>query len=166
MLIDAGGYREQDWAKIQYLVTVDDLAGVERLYRALFVNVPWAFAHGRRGFLKAYTSKSVRTVLETTREEDTYDDGDLGRIRVPAAVVWGERDGIFPLATARAMAAALPQGSLRVLEGLRPRRPLGVPAGAGRGDPGVPARDGGAGRRRRRGGGELRRLPAPYTVRT
>ena len=117
VLIDAGGYREQDWVKIQHLVTVDDLAGVERLYRALFVNVPWSFDHGRRGFLKAYTSKSVRTVLETTREEDTYDDGDLGRIRVPAAVVWGEGDGIFPLATARAMAAALPQGSLRVLEG-------------------------------------------------
>ena len=117
VLIDAGGYREQDWAKIQYLVTVDDLAGVERLYRALFVKVPWSFDHGRRSFLEAYTSKSVRTVLETTREEDTYDDGDLGRIRVPAAVVWGEGDGIFPLATARAMAAALPQGSLRVLEG-------------------------------------------------
>ena len=98
-------------------MTVDDLAGVERLYRALFVNVPWSFDHGRRGFLKAYTSKSVRTILETTREEDTYDDSDLARVRVPAAVVWGESDGIFPLATARAMAAALPQGSLRVLAG-------------------------------------------------
>ncbi|HEX5761278.1 MAG TPA: alpha/beta hydrolase [Thermoanaerobaculia bacterium] len=117
VLIDAGGYRAQDWEKIQYLVTVHDLAGVERLYRALFVNVPWSFDRGRRGFLEAFTSPSVRAILETTREEDTFDDRDLGRIQVPAAVVWGEHDGIFPLATARAVAAALPRGSLRVLEG-------------------------------------------------
>lgn len=117
VLIDAGGYREQDWAKIQYLVTVDDLDAVERLYRALFVKVPWHFDRGRRGFLKAYRSRSVRSVLGATREEDTFDDQDLARIRVPAAVVWGERDGIFPLATGRAMAAALPRGRLHVLRG-------------------------------------------------
>ncbi|MGH9362772.1 MAG: alpha/beta fold hydrolase, partial [Thermoanaerobaculia bacterium] len=117
VLIDAGGYREQDWEKIQYLVTVRDLPGVDRLYRALFVRVPWAFRHGRQGFLRAYTSPSVRTILEQTREEDTYDDQDLARIDVPAAVVWGEHDGIFPLATGRAMAAALPQARLQVLPG-------------------------------------------------
>jgi pimeloyl-ACP methyl ester carboxylesterase len=117
VLIDAGGYRDQDWEKIQYLITVHDLEEVDRLYRALFVRVPWAFRHGRPGFLKAYTSQSVRTILTQTREEDTYGDRDLARIDVPAAVIWGEHDGIFPLATGRAMAAALPQGRLHVLRG-------------------------------------------------
>lgn len=115
VLIDAGGYRDQDWEKIQYLVTVDDMAGVDRIYRALFVRVPWSFRRGRKTFLEAYTSPSVRTVLENTREEDTYDDRDLARLDMPAAVIWGEHDGIFPLATGRAMAAALPQGRLEVL---------------------------------------------------
>jgi pimeloyl-ACP methyl ester carboxylesterase len=117
VLIDAGGYREQDWETIRSLVTVHDLAGVDRLYRALFVRVPWSFRRGRKAFHKAYTSPSVRTILERTREEETYGDGELATIGVPAAVIWGERDGIFPPATGEAMAAALPRAWLRVLPG-------------------------------------------------
>ncbi len=117
VLIDAGGYREQDWEAIQSLVTVHDLAGVDRLYRALFVRVPWSFRRGRKAFFRAYTSRSVRTVLGRTRAEETYDDRDLASIDVPAAVIWGEHDGIFPLATGKAMAAALPRAWLKVLPG-------------------------------------------------
>jgi pimeloyl-ACP methyl ester carboxylesterase len=117
VLIDAGGYRNQDWESIQSLVTLGDLAGVDRLYRALFVRVPWALRRSRRAFLAAYTSDSVKSVLAGTTEHDAFDERDLARIAQPTAVIWGERDGLFPLATGRAIAAALPRATLTVLPG-------------------------------------------------
>lgn len=115
VLIDAGGYRDQDWDTIQSLVTVDDLAGVDRLYKALFVRTPWLMQVSRAAFLKAYTSPGVRYVLSRLTEADTFRDADLARLPMPTALIWGEQDGLFTLATARAMAAALPQARLEVL---------------------------------------------------
>lgn len=117
VLIDAGGYRDQDWEAIQSLVTVEDLAGVDRLYPALFVRVPWLVRVSRSGFLKAYTSPPVRNVLAGLTEADTFDDADLARLRMPVELIWGEGDGLFTLETARAMAAALPNARLQVLPG-------------------------------------------------
>lgn len=114
-LINAGGYRDQDWDTIQELVTVEDLEGVDRLYPALFVKVPWVMRISRSGFLKAYTSTAVKGILAELTEEDTYDAGDLARLPVPTALIWGERDGLFNLETARAMAAALPDAHLKIL---------------------------------------------------
>jgi pimeloyl-ACP methyl ester carboxylesterase len=116
-LIDAGGYRRQNWTKIESLVRIDDLRGVDRLYRALFVRAPWVMRVSRAGFLKSYTSEAVRSTLDGLSEGDTYDDDDLARLRMPTALVWGERDGLFSVATARAMAAALPHASLDVIPG-------------------------------------------------
>lgn len=117
VLIDAGGYRDQDWSTIQSLVTIDDLAGVDRLYTALFVRVPWTMRLSRAIFLKGYTSPSVRNVLAGLTEADTFDDADLARLRMPVELIWAEGDGLFTLETARAMAAALPQARLEVLPG-------------------------------------------------
>lgn len=114
-LIDAGGYRDQDWDTIQELVTVEDLEGVDRLYPALFVKVPWVMRISRSGFLKAYTSTAVKGILAELTEEDTYDAGDLARLPMPTALIWGERDGLFDLETARMMAAALPDAHLKIL---------------------------------------------------
>jgi 2-hydroxy-6-oxonona-2,4-dienedioate hydrolase len=116
-LIDAGGYRDQDWDTIQSLVAVQDLAGVDRLYKALFVRVPWMMRLSRATFLKAYTSPAVRNVLAGLSEPDTFDDADLARLRMPVAVIWAEQDGLFTPATARAMAAAIPRASLEILPG-------------------------------------------------
>jgi len=117
VLIDAGGYRDQDWGTIQSLVTVDDLAGVDRLYPALFVRVPWLMRISREGFLKTYTSPSVKNVLAGLTEADTFDDADLARLRMPVELIWGEHDGLFTLETGRAMAAAIPNARLQVLHG-------------------------------------------------
>jgi pimeloyl-ACP methyl ester carboxylesterase len=114
-LIDAGGYRDQDWDKVQSLVYLDDLAGVDRLYQALFVRVPWLMRISRGAFLKAYTSPGVRFVLSKLSEADTFRDADLARLGMPTALIWGERDGLFALETARAMAAAIPHARLEVL---------------------------------------------------
>lgn len=117
VLIDAGGYRDQDWETIQSLVMVEDLTGVDRLYPALFARTPWLMRVSRTGFLKAYTSPAVKNVLAGLTEDDTFDDADLARLRMPVELIWGDRDGLFTVETARTMAAALPDARLQVLPG-------------------------------------------------
>ena len=117
VLIDAAGYRDQDWERIDGLVRVRDLAGVDRLYHAMFGTPPWVMRRSRAGFLRAYTSPGVRHLLDSLRERDTYRDRDLARLAMPTALIWGDRDGLFTLETARAMAAALPGSRLYVLHG-------------------------------------------------
>ncbi len=115
VLIDAAGYRSQDWERIDRLVRVRDLAGVDRLYQALFHHTPWIMRRSRGGFLRAYTSPSVVNLLDALEEPDTYRRRDLARLLMPVALVWGEHDGLFTLEVARAMAAAVPLARLYVL---------------------------------------------------
>jgi pimeloyl-ACP methyl ester carboxylesterase len=117
VLIDAGGYREQDWDKIKALVRVQNLEGIDRLYGALFGEVPWLLRVSRKGFLRTYTSPSVTETLDDLEEVDTFHDEELARLRVPTALIWGERDGLFTVEVARAMAAALPNVHLEVIPG-------------------------------------------------
>jgi pimeloyl-ACP methyl ester carboxylesterase len=115
VLIDAAGYRDQDWDRVQSLVTINDLAGVDRIYRALFHRVPWHMRVSKRAFLAAYTSAGVRTLLRETQESDTYNRADLASLAIPTTLIWGEFDGLFSLETAREMTAALPKARLEVL---------------------------------------------------
>jgi len=117
VLVDAGGYHDQDWDEIERLVRVRTMADVRELYGALFVRVPWTMRVSRGAFFKAYTSRAVTGVLDRLREEDTFAAGDLARLRMPTALIWGEKDGLFRLETARAMAATLPNATLEVLPG-------------------------------------------------
>jgi pimeloyl-ACP methyl ester carboxylesterase len=117
VLINTGGYRHQDWEAIEQLVRVNDMTGVERLYSAFFVKVPWVMEHSRGGFLQAYTSPPVVGALDRLSEDDVFDDDDLRQLRMPTALIWGERDGLFRVEGARAMAEALPDATLEVLEG-------------------------------------------------
>jgi pimeloyl-ACP methyl ester carboxylesterase len=117
VLVSTGGYREQDWGAIEKLVRVSDMAGVERLYQAFFVRVPFVMEHSRGGFFQAYTSQPVRGVLDRLTPEDTFDDADLRSLRIPVALIWGEHDGLFRVEGARAMAQALPDATLEVLPG-------------------------------------------------
>jgi pimeloyl-ACP methyl ester carboxylesterase len=112
VLVDAGGFRDQDWGRIQELVTVRTLADVDRFYRALFVRPPLAFRFSRRGFLEAFRSPAVVDVLGAIVEADAFDARDLGRIAVPTALVWGEQDGLFTLEVARAIERAIPGARL------------------------------------------------------
>lgn len=117
VLIDAGGYREQDWDTVRRLVRVKDLAGIDRLYEALFTRVPWMLRVSRQGFLRNYTSPSVTETLDDLQETDTFTDEDLARLSMPTALLWGEHDGLFQAEVARAMAAALPAPYLEVIPG-------------------------------------------------
>jgi pimeloyl-ACP methyl ester carboxylesterase len=148
VLIDCGGYRHQDWEAIGKLVRVQGMDDIDTLYKALFVKVPWAMGVSRRGFLQAYSSRAVTGVLDGLSEEDTFDDDDLREIRVPTGLIWGERDGVFKLDCARAMAAALPDARLEVLTGCGhavhmecPRRLAGAVQRFRRATAGVESRD-------------------------
>jgi len=115
VLIDAAGYREQDWDRIGSLVKVEDLPGVDRLYGAMFRTPPWVMRRSRRAFLRAYTSPGVRNLLDSLGERDTWRDEDLARLSMPVALIWGEHDGLFTVERARAMAAALPRSRFYLL---------------------------------------------------
>jgi pimeloyl-ACP methyl ester carboxylesterase len=109
VLVVAGGYRDQDWAGIQRRVTVETLDDVDRLYRALFRRPPWVLRLTRRMFLRAYSSRSVSSVIATIREEHGFGDQDLASIAVPTAVIWGEHDGLFAAPVGERIARALPR---------------------------------------------------------
>lgn len=115
VLINSAGWRHQDWEAVARLVRVNDIAGVERLYRALFRRVPWLLRFSKRGFLAAYTSPAARHILATVSPDDAFDESDLARIRCPVAVIWGAHDGLFPLTSGERIAAALPRGELTVI---------------------------------------------------
>ncbi|MDH3745405.1 MAG: alpha/beta hydrolase [Acidobacteriota bacterium] len=115
VLVSAGGYRDQDWDGIQEMTNVRDYAGVERMYGALFRRTPLAFKWSRKGFLATYNSRAVRHVLETATEEETFDARELSGLEMPVALIWGEHDGLFSPAAARAMEAAIPRAELTVI---------------------------------------------------
>ena len=77
--------------------------------------MPWVFEMSRHGFLKAYTSRAVRYVLESTTREHAYGPKDLADIDKPTLLIWGEQDGLFQLEVARAMERHLPHSQLVTL---------------------------------------------------
>ncbi len=115
VLIDAGGYRDQDWAHIQELTDVANLDDVDRLYKALFHRAPLLFKFSRRGFLQAYSSRAVRYILGSTTPEHAYSPEDLATIEKPTLLIWGEYDGLFTLAVAQDMHRHLPHSQLVTL---------------------------------------------------
>jgi pimeloyl-ACP methyl ester carboxylesterase len=117
VLINSGGLLDQNWDRIERLVRVRDVAGVDRLYAALFQRVPILLRASKRGFLAAYTSPAVTHILDTLTEDDAFDEAALARVRCPAAVIWGAHDGLFPLESGRRIAAALPNAKLTVIQG-------------------------------------------------
>lgn len=112
VLIAPGGFRDQDWERIEHLLRVRDLDGAARVVAAMFLHPPLPRPLMARAFRAAFTSPSVRGPLDKLCEADCVDEDDLARIEVPVALVWGESDGVFEMATAERMAAALPRAHL------------------------------------------------------
>jgi len=108
VLLSPAGYRDQDWARIERAIRVADLAGAEELVERMFVHPPLPSWLLRYAFRHTFTSDGVAGALDKLREADVLDDDELRRIDVPTALVWGEHDGIFEVAVADRMAAALP----------------------------------------------------------
>jgi pimeloyl-ACP methyl ester carboxylesterase len=112
VLIAPGGFRDQDWERIEHLLRVRDLEGAARIVAAMFLHPPLPRPLMARAFRAAFTSPAVRGTLDKLCEADTLDEDELARIEVPVALVWGESDGIFDMSTAERMAAVLPRAHL------------------------------------------------------
>jgi len=115
VLVVPGGYRHQDWERIERTVRVRTLADIQAMWEALFVRPPWYLRLGRFGLYLLYRTPTVQDVLATVREEDAFDDADLARITVPVALLWGERDTLFRVEVGHAMQRALPDATLTVI---------------------------------------------------
>jgi len=118
ILIDSGGYRDQDWEAIRTLVTVRDDADVERLYGALFQRVPWIFRLSRTTFRRVFQSPVVKGILADLDERDLFGPEDIARLQVPVAVIWAEHDGLFSAAVGRQIARAARQGAFYLVPGV------------------------------------------------
>ncbi|HET9766118.1 MAG TPA: alpha/beta hydrolase [Thermoanaerobaculia bacterium] len=118
ILIDSGGYRDQDWETIRSLVTVRDDADVVRLYGALFQRVPWIFRLSRTTFRRVFQSPVVKGILADLDERDLFGPEDIARLQVPVGVIWAEHDGLFSAAVGRQIARAARQGAFYLVPGV------------------------------------------------
>jgi pimeloyl-ACP methyl ester carboxylesterase len=117
LLLNAAGFRDQDWERIQRLVTVETFRDTEELFRALFREIPWWLRFARYGLYRAYTSEVVREMLAGLRAEDAYGGEDLAGLHRPAGLLWGEHDGLFVAEAGARMAAAMPVARFYLLSG-------------------------------------------------
>lgn len=109
VLVAPGGFREQDWERIEQLLRIHDSEGAARVVSAMFLKPPLPRPLMARAFRAAFTSPAVVGPLGKLCEADALGEEDLARIEAPVALVWGERDGVFEVETADRMAAALPR---------------------------------------------------------
>jgi len=117
VLVVPGGYRDQDWRRIESMVKVSRPEEIGAMWRAMFVRPPWFLRLGRPFLYRLYSTPTVRDVLATVREEDAFDERDLARLAMPVALVWGERDELFRPEVGARMAAVLPRATLTVVPG-------------------------------------------------
>jgi len=117
LLVVPGGWRDQDWDRIERTVRVQTLADIGAMWKALFVRPPWYLRLGRAGLFLLYRTPTVRDVLATVREEDAFGPDELARVEAPTALVWGEGDSLFRPEVGEAMRRALPRADLTVIEG-------------------------------------------------
>lgn len=118
LLVVPGGYRNQDWRRIEAMVKVSKPSEIDTMWRALFVRPPWFLRLawlGHVGLYWLYSTPTVREVLAALREEDAFDDADLARLEMPVALVWGERDQLFRKEVGEQMLRALPRATLTVI---------------------------------------------------
>lgn len=117
VLVNAAGYRDQDWQRIQQLIDIQAADQTPALTEALFLRRRALLRLLRPALYRVFTQPSVKGVLSRLREEHALSDEFLASIRVPTLLLWGAQDGLFPLAVGHRMAAAIPGASLQVLSG-------------------------------------------------
>lgn len=108
LLVVPGGYRNQDWSRIERTVRVGRYADSRAIWQALFHQPPWFLRWGRPFLYLAYRSQAVAAALATLREEDSFDDAELARLAIPVGLIWGEKDLLFHADDGARMAAAIP----------------------------------------------------------
>ena len=117
LLVVPGGYRDQDWRRIESMVRIETLADARPMWEALFTDPPWYLRPARYGFYLLYRTPTVADVIATVSEADAFGDADLARLAMPVGLVWGANDTLFRREVGERMARALPRCFLRVIAG-------------------------------------------------
>lgn len=117
ILIGAAGYLDQDWEGVARLVTPRRPHDVTAFTEALFFRRPWYEPAVRRSLFAILRAPAVTEVVGQLGPEDVYDDAELAGITAPTLVLWGERDGLFPPAVGRRIAAAMPDARFELIAG-------------------------------------------------
>jgi len=117
LLVVPGGYRDQDWRRIESMVRVESLADIRPMWEALFTSPPWYLRPARVGFYLLYRTPTVADVLATVRELDAFGDAELARLEMPVGLIWGEHDTLFRREVGERMARVLRHPFLRVITG-------------------------------------------------
>jgi len=77
--------------------------------------------------LAAPAARVWRAALAGLLETEQF--SGLGGVRVPALLIWGDRDGMFSRSEQQALVAAAPDRESQGVPGDRSRAPLGAPRG-------------------------------------
>jgi pimeloyl-ACP methyl ester carboxylesterase len=93
---------------------------------------PGRAAHSLDLYLRPFTGSPGRDALVShmramTSAETTEVGRRLASVRVPTAIVWGQRDSVMPLAVARRLQRAIAGATLHVLPGVRHFTPEEAP---------------------------------------
>lgn len=120
VLVDPGGALldgRASWEPFARTAMVPDLATVRRIYRQMFGRIPLALYLGQRSFQALFQREAVRQFIMATREEDLLTPSELRSIRVPVALVWGQRDTFLPEGSCTFFRTHLPRAQILELPG-------------------------------------------------
>ncbi len=120
VLIDPGGAMLEghaSWAQFAATVAVRDLRSVRTIYRQMFGWVNPALYLGQRGFQELFLRDAVRYFVASAEVGEFFTPSDLQRIKVPTALVWGERDTFLPTGSFAFFRDNLPNPKVLVLPG-------------------------------------------------
>lgn len=117
VLVNAAGYRNQDWQRVQALIDLQGREQTPALVEALFLRRRALLQMVGPALYRVFTQTSVKGILSRLREEHALTDEFLATIRVPTLLLWGSNDGLFPVAVGHRMAAAIPDARLHVISG-------------------------------------------------
>lgn len=119
-LLDPGGAMlagRPSWDLFVSTVAVPDLHTVRTIYRQMFGRVPLALYLGQLGFRALFLRDAVTQFVAAADEREFFRPEELRSIRVPTALVWGERDSFLPAGSFEFFRDHLPDPAVLKLRG-------------------------------------------------
>ena len=122
IMIDPGGAGlagRTSWEPFVKTVAVPDLRTVRLIFRQMFGITPLRLALylGQRGFQTLFRRDPVTHFVAAACEDDFLSPEDLGGIRVPSALIWGQADHFLPAGSFEFFRDNLPAPALLSLPG-------------------------------------------------
>ena len=97
-LLNPGGpaLRAEDWVDFARVILAEERGTVDEWLRRVFHKPPLTIRLLTRDFRRIMRGPSVSQLMTSLQAEDFLSEEELGRVRCPAVLVWGERDRLIP----------------------------------------------------------------------